>query len=348
MYYFLITLIIGLLIYIIYFKKKVNKLSKDSYIELNKKLEESYKNRLWEISSLERKEEERLTQAKNLADVAIANAEVAKSNLRGIEKTLESKRESAQEIEAQLQNQLQIKKDNIDLTLQNYYNSNYTSYKSQLDSILSQLKSESSEELEEFLEKHREEIERANLELSSLKTEVEDYRQKREVINKEILRQREISENQDFYRVCLSDEAKADINYLVSILNHFNNKETIYKIIWTEYIQQPFKNMLKRTLGNKDPKNVIYMIKNEKSGEIYIGKTKAEITKRWTEHIKTSLNIGTISRTNIHKALFSNWDNFTFTILEEVPLDKNLGEREKFYIDFYKSDIYGYNIKSGG
>ena len=78
------------------------------------------------------------------------------------------------------------------------------------------------------------------------------------------------------------------------------------------------------------------------------GKTKAEVSKRWTEHIKTSLNIGTISRTNIHKALFNNWDKFSFTVLEEIPSDVNLGEREKYYIKFYESDIFGYNIKSGG
>ena len=90
------------------------------------------------------------------------------------------------------------------------------------------------------------------------------------------------------------------------------------------------------------------MIQNIKTKEIYIGKTKAEVSKRWTEHIKTSLNIGTISRTLIHKALFNDWDNYSFAILEEVSADANLNDREKYYIDFYQTNVYGYNIKSGG
>ena len=185
-------------------------------------------------------------------------------------------------------------------------------------------------------------------ELEQLVLEIEDYKKQRQVINEEIQRSRAIKENQAFYQIQLDDAAKHDIQYLISIIDHFNNKEAIYKIIWTEYLQQPFKQMLNRVLGNTDPKNVIYMIKNLQTEEIYIGKTKAEVSKRWTEHIKTSLNIGQISRTNIHKALYNNWSNFTFTILEKVPTEANLNEREKFYIKFYGSDTYGYNIKSGG
>lgn len=212
---------------------------------------------------------------------------------------------------------------------------------------------ESAQEAAEF----RAEIERKPLEdeaaamkksLEELKGEVEDYKARRNVINEEILRTRAIEEQQDFYRIQIPEASKEDITFLLTIVDKFNNKEIIYKLIWSEYIQKPFKSMVNRVLSNKDPKNVIYMIKNMDTNETYIGKTKAEVSKRWTEHIKTSLNIGTISRTNIHKALFNNWDKFSFTVLEEVPIDGNLNEREKYYIKFYESDIFGYNIKSGG
>jgi group I intron endonuclease len=85
----------------------------------------------------------------------------------------------------------------------------------------------------------------------------------------------------------------------------------------------------------QDPRCVIYKITNLKTGEIYIGKTKAEVSKRWTEHIKTSLNIGTVARSKIHDALFSNWDNFSFEVLERVEDETQLSSREKFYISFY-------------
>ena len=93
--------------------------------------------------------------------------------------------------------------------------------------------------------------------------------------------------------------------------------------------------MLKRVLAGKECKGVIYKITNLKSKEIYIGKTRAEVSKRWTEHIKTSLNIGTIARSKIHTALFEHWDEFSFEVLEKVDDDTLLSSREKFYINFY-------------
>ena len=199
-----------------------------------------------------------------------------------------------------------------------------------------------------LINRYREIIAEQKKERDEILDELEEFRRKREVVNQEILRARALEEQQDFYRIQLDEASKQDITFLLSIIDRFNNKEVIYKLIWSEYIQKPFKSMINRVLSGRDPKNVIYMIKNMDINEIYIGKTKAEVSKRWTEHIKTSLNIGTISRTNIHKALFNNWDKFSFTVLEEVPSDANLGERERYYIKFYESDIFGYNIKSGG
>ena len=133
-----------------------------------------------------------------------------------------------------------------------------------------------------------------------------------------------------------------------SIIGNIKNKQLLYKLIWSEYLQKPFNEMLKRILEGKEVRCVIYKITNLKTGEIYIGKTKAEVSKRWTEHIKTSLNIGTIARSKIHIMLFEHWDEFSFEILEKVSDESLLSSREKFYINFYQSNIYGYNMNSGG
>ena len=106
--------------------------------------------------------------------------------------------------------------------------------------------------------------------------------------------------------------------------------------------------MLKNVTGGKEIKCVIYKITNINTQEIYIGKTKADVTKRWTEHIKTSLNIGTVARSKIHDALFRHWDEFTFEILEVVSDEAKLSQREKYYISFYQTNIYGYNMNGGG
>lgn len=285
--------------------------------------------------------QENLTRLNN----EISNRE---KDLKSLEMLLQQRKTFNKELIEKLDAEAANKKEVLEERFQRYYEDKVSQYEEDVYDTLNELKENAEEELQGALTINLQQIQRLNDEIRELRNTIDEYRKKRDAINQEILHQREISENKAFYEIQLSNESKNDISYLVSIVDHFNNKEAIYKIIWTEYIQLPFKNMLNRILGNKNPKNVIYMIKNEKTNEIYIGKTKAEVSKRWTEHIKTSLNIGTISRTNIHKALFNNWDNFSFSIIEEVPEDINLGEREKFYINFYQSDIYGYNIKSGG
>lgn len=146
----------------------------------------------------------------------------------------------------------------------------------------------------------------------------------------------------------LSDSAKQDIHYLLSIIDNLRNPTLVYKLIWSEYIQKPFNAMLKNVLGGKECKSVIYKITNTTTGEIYIGKTKADVSKRWTEHIKTSLGIGTVARSKVHDALYNHWDNFTFEVIESSIDESALSEREKYYINFYQSNIYGYNMNSGG
>ena len=190
--------------------------------------------------------------------------------------------------------------------------------------------------------------EAARTQIETLTKEIAEYSAKQIAINEAILRQRALEEQQDFYRICLTPEAKSDINYLISIIPNLKNPTALYKLIWSEYIQKQFNQMLKNVLGATDPRNVIYSITNLKTNEIYIGKTKAEVSKRWSEHIKSSLNIGTIKSAKIHEALYNHWDEFAFAVVEKVPLEENLSMREKFYIDFYQSNIYGYNLKSGG
>ena len=185
-------------------------------------------------------------------------------------------------------------------------------------------------------------------EIKTIKSELEEERIKRAAINEEIRKEEEKENYIQIHSIQLSDYDKEDIHFLLSLDNELHNKTILYKLIWSQYLQQGFKNMLHNIFGNRDPRNVIYCIENIKTGKKYIGKTSAEVSKRWTEHIKTSLNIGTIKSTNIHKALYKHWDEFIFYILEEVPQTKNLSEQEKYYIEFYESNKYGYNIKAGG
>ena len=55
-----------------------------------------------------------------------------------------------------------------------------------------------------------------------------------------------------------------------------------------------------------------------------------------------------MARSKIHEVLFLHWYDFTFEILEKVEDETKLSSREKYYINFYQSNIYGYNKTAGG
>lgn len=183
--------------------------------------------------------------------------------------------------------------------------------------------------------------------IDSLRQEIDDYRAQCEAINEQI-RQRELLENEKTsHTLQLSISEQEDIGRLLELSHTFNQPTIIYKLIWSAFLQKPFNDMINNLFGTRVPRNVIYCIENQKTNKKYIGKTSAEVSKRWAEHIKTSLGIGSVSAQKIHEALRGHWADFTFSIIEEVTKD-NLSEREKFYIDFYQSNIYGYNLKKGG
>lgn len=216
--------------------------------------------------------------------------------------------------------------------------------------------------LENFIENKTNEINNLREQYDKYVKLIEDYEQKTQdlqhnfikynniilSINKDIENYYKEKQQDMLYRMYIKDQDKTDIKYLISILPNLRNPTILNKLIWSEYLINSFNDMIKKSYGNKTYKNVIYCITNIENNQRYIGKTKGEVQKRWIEHIKSSLDIGTIKSSQIHKALFNNWDNFKFTILEVVPLDQNLSEREKFYIDFYKTNVYGYNMKAGG
>lgn len=199
----------------------------------------------------------------------------------------------------------------------------------------------------EQIEQVKEQKEDLLKDIETVKAELEVERSKRAAINEEIRKQEEKEKYNEIHSVQLTDNEKEDIHFLLSLEDKLHNKQVLYKLVWSTYLQQAYKNTFHNILGNRDPRNVIYCIENIKTGKKYIGKTSAEVSKRWTEHIKTSLNIGTIKTTNIHKALYNHWDEFIFYILAETEKNK-LSEMEKYYISFYESDKYGYNIKAGG
>lgn len=203
-------------------------------------------------------------------------------------------------------------------------------------------------EVEQIERSAAQEVEAIRQELADLHSTLEEYRAKRDAINQEIMRQRQIEENQDFYRIRLSDEAKHDLELLETIRPQLHLDDSLDKLVYETYIKKPAAEMVKRVLSGDAPCG-IYKITRLKTGEIYIGQS-VDVSKRWIQHLKTALNAGgtQISGGMLHDVMRKDGvDGFTFELIEKVDRDK-LSEREKYYINFYDSKKVGLNMKDGG
>lgn len=95
----------------------------------------------------------------------------------------------------------------------------------------------------------------------------------------------------------------------------------------------------------EEKNNVVYCHLNKINGKRYIGISKC-VERRW-EHKGYNYKDANIFSNAIKKY---GWDNFEHIILEENLTREEANEREKYYIQLYKTtdDNFGYNISSGG
>ena len=260
-----------------------------------------------------------------------------------------------EEIKQQVQREINEK--------QNFNNSLFKVREEELNRLIEEKRKEKEQTMLVLLEKEKQEkIEQYNQEtgriiadqlvlkasyqaqVDEIKKELDEFSEKRLAINEAIRRERELEEAEDFYRIDVPPEDQEDIEVLNTIAPRLRNKEALNKLIYSVFIQRPMDEMIKRITGGRDISG-IYKITYLKTGEAYIGKT-TNIKKRWGEHVKSALDIGTIAHSSFHNRLKKDglW-NYTFEVLEEVPKEQ-LTEREKFYIQLYGTDTQ-LNMKVG-
>lgn len=95
---------------------------------------------------------------------------------------------------------------------------------------------------------------------------------------------------------------------------------------------------------------IIYKVINKINGKSYIGQTTQSLLKRKQEHIKSALK-SKEGKNYFHWAIVEyGEENFEWIELEKCNNKKELNEREKFYIEQFKSNNndFGYNGNLGG
>ena len=279
---------------------------------------------------------------KKLNNVQQLNEEVIEYNNNQllIQKELDSKNHHLQQIINELNTEykiLQTKKDAIidsikDLEQQaqagseQIYRANYELMQEKLSQAadeLSQAYRNAQEECqkqylllsEENSKEFSEKISQCRLELDMAKKELEEIHNK--VITAITMAKNEEDKRLESnkYKVNISDQDINEINRLREIAPYFRNARAIYKIT--------------NTLNQKS----------------YIGQA-ADIGARFKEHIKAGLGID-MPNNKLYTAMFtSGVEFFTFEIVEEC-LRTELNEKEAYWIEFYKTQEYGYNMTKG-
>ena len=149
-----------------------------------------------------------------------------------------------------------------------------------------------------------------------------------------------------YQTIQISEENKQDIAYLLNdVLPVLRHPDILCKLIWSEFIQKPMNEMLARNAIEEVCG--IYKITNIENKKCYIGKS-LNVKKRLQDHVKGALGIRTISDQKIHREMAREgiW-NFRFELLCECEKEE-LSEKEKYYISYFDSQKYGYNVASGG
>lgn len=184
-------------------------------------------------------------------------------------------------------------------------------------------------------------------ELDETKADLDKIKATRAAAIQAQLKEKEIEENKDNYRLNLSEVALKDIRLLKSIQKDISNSVVIDKIIWSNYYQPLAKVKFPKIIG-KSTTCGIYKITNLLTKAVYIGQS-LDCCDRWKQHCKNALGVGTVSSSTnkLYQSMKEDGlNNFTFEIIEECE-PKLLDEKEKYYINLYDSYNFGLNGNKG-
>lgn len=262
-------------------------------------------------------------------------------------------------IEIQNKYKRELNKKTTDLDL--YFENQKLTRQSEMDTDFERLWREKEENLKsKYAQFERDELEREYKYRQEIQSVIDAARESQENILAETraqqerfeglllpLRQYEMEQQERlFYTIQVPDEYKDDINFLITTVSQkVQHPDIINKLVWAEYVKPYIDGTFKR-VGIED-KPGIYKITNIDTGKCYIGKS-TNVKKRIADHFKSSIGLASIAHQEVHDAIYKlGFWNWTIEVITYCDKEQ-LSELEKYYIDFFKSQEWGYNKKQGG
>ena len=253
------------------------------------------------------------------------------------ENRLSSIEEKIQQKEQKFNQKYNFEEQSIQTRLKNYEEIKRKSIDQQLQFHRTECKAQRVR-CEQELAILRQEVQAAAASLQTLK-------QTRKAAYQALLRQKEMENKKDDYRLLPSPVDLSDIKKLQKVKLELAKPRILSMLIWQTYWQPLAKIKFPIILKDKT-KMGVYKITNIETNECYIGQA-VDIYKRWNQHCKAGLGIDTPPGNKLYKAIMDyGLQNFTFEILLECNRDE-LNEKEKYFISLYQADTYGYNGNIG-
>ena len=245
--------------------------------------------------------------------------------------------------------------------LDSYFENQKTTRQSEMDTNFERLWREKEENLQaKYNQFEREELEKEYKFRQEVQAIIDSARKSQEDILAETqaqqerfeglllpLKQYEMEQQERlFYTIQVPDEYKEDIDFLLTTVSKkVQHPDIINKLVWAEYVK-PYIDQTFKRVGIED-KPGIYKLTSLINGKSYIGKS-TNIKKRIADHMKSVVGISTIADQAVHHIIakegYWNWTMEPIIYCEK----ERLNELEKYYIDFFKSQTFGYNKNVGG
>ena len=227
----------------------------------------------------------------------------------------------------------------------------------ELSSILEETKAKYDLQLNEYAQRRQKqadeirdsciESEQQNIErCKEIKEKVDHLQEIYEGIER-VLRTYDAEQQQKlFYTIQLPEEYKEDIEFLLTtVAAKVQHPDIISKLVWAEYVKPNLDDTFKRIEIKAEPG--IYKLTSLQNGKSYVGKS-TNVKNRIADHFKSSVGIKSIADQAVHHAILKEgfW-NWLIEIITYCDKDK-LNELEKYYIEFFKCQEFGYNKTGGG
>ena len=334
--------IIGFLGYKLYQKKTIDTQLVNEYqnqvaqvkeeLRVDKEALSSYQSKLLDIQIKVNTERQKLTDLYNQLDSAQTSLTDARTEYHNLVN------ERIQEIDQLMNEQRRRRQESLDET----FNEKKSVFQAELQKTLE----ECDKQAEDAKKWMAEQIEEAQAKVKEYQLAEEQQRERFESLRKPLLQYEMDKQAKLFYTIQLPEEYRDDIEFLLTtVAAKVQHPDIISKLVWAEYVKPNLDDTFKRIEIKAEPG--IYKLTNIDSGKAYIGKS-TDIKKRIADHFKSSIGIKSIADQAVHhEILKTGFWNWSIEVLTYCEKDK-LSELEKYYIDFFDTQTFGYNRNAGG